>query len=263
MEEKNYPSYYKKLSKFIVDKYTYVDEEGYINLCNTSNKCVRTALLVDREFLNNRLDYKKANIITIGNVFSILLTLSFDDFKVSSTVDGSAEFLLNFLLPDLYEKYYQPLISDISINESVSNNKKYKLTKIEISNLLSDYEYMGYDEESAKEDLIELVSYLNNLPQTLRLYRIICSDNVNNIDREYVGSHYSLNKRELVKNHYGRGSLQGSCVGNKVFLVSVDVDKTNMDILQTLSNNILYPHEEEITLKNKGLGVNIVNIEEL
>ena len=32
MEEKNYPVYYKKLSKFIVDKYTYVDEEGYINL---------------------------------------------------------------------------------------------------------------------------------------------------------------------------------------------------------------------------------------
>jgi hypothetical protein len=45
--------------------------------------------------------------------------------------------------------------------------------------------------------------------------------------------------------------------------LTVEVDKTKMDVLQTLSNNILYPHEEEITLKNKGKGAQIINIEEL
>jgi len=36
-----------------------------------------------------------------------------------------------------------------------------------------------------------------------------------------------------------------------------------VNVMETLSNNILYPHEEEITLKNKGMGVEIINIEEL
>ena len=166
-------------------------------------------------------------------------------------------------LYQMYKIYYEPLLSNDTINENVDNSKKYKLSKTEINDLLLDYENMGYDEESAKDDLIDLVSYLNSLPKTLRLYRIICSDDMVNINKEYVGSHYSLNKNNLVKNHYGRGSIQGSCMGNKVFLVTVDVDKTNMDVLVTLSNNILFPHEEEITLTNKGLGSKIINLEEL
>ena len=51
MNEKNYPEYYKKLSKFIVNKYTYLDEDNLINICNTKSKCVRTPLKVDYNFL--------------------------------------------------------------------------------------------------------------------------------------------------------------------------------------------------------------------
>jgi SUMO ligase MMS21 Smc5/6 complex component len=149
----------------------------------------------------------------------------------------------------------------------ITENKEYKpnfkLTKSQINSLLSNYEYMGYDEEYAKEDLIDLVSYLNKLPSTLKLYRIICADDISEIDRVYVGSHYSPNKTNLVRNHYGRGSTQSHCFGDKVFLLTVEVDKTKMDVFETLSNNILFPHEEEITLKNIGKGVQIINIEEL
>ena len=251
MNEKNYPEYYKKLSKFIVNKYTYLDEDNLINICNTKSKCVRTPLKVDYNFLENVLKFKHLNFGQIGSVFSILLGIAYDDFKVTENSDSPLEFVLYFLMPEMYKIYYEPLLSND------------KLSKTEINDLLLDYENMGYDEESAKDDLIDLVSYLNSLPKTLRLYRIICSDDMVNINKEYVGSHYSLNKNNLVKNHYGRGSLQGSCMGNKVFLVTVDVDKTNMDVLETLSNNILFPHEEEITLSNKGLGSKIINLEEL
>ena len=34
-------------------------------------------------------------------------------------------------------------------------NMKYKLNQKEISKLLSDYEYMGYDEEYAKDELVD------------------------------------------------------------------------------------------------------------
>ena len=66
-----------------------------------------------------------------------------------------------------------------------------------------------------------------------------------------------------MRNHYNRGSLQGSCFGDKIFLLTVEVDKTKMDVVETLSNNILFPHEEKITLKNKGRGVKILSVTEI
>lgn len=140
---------------------------------------------------------------------------------------------------------------------------KYKLSKEEIGRLLSDYEYMGYDEESAIDDLVDLVSYLNNLKSPLTLYRIICSDSKEEINLSKVGSHYSLNKKNLTTSHYRRGSVAGDCRGEKVFLLTVSADKSMIHVMETLSNNILYPHEEEITLKNEGSGVTVIKVEEL
>ena len=128
---------------------------------------------------------------------------------------------------------------------------------------MKDYEYMGYDREYAVEELIDLVSYLNNLKSPLILYRIICSDSEEEINLSKVGSHYSLNKNNLKNNHYSKGSIAGDCRGEKVFLLTVSAEKLMVDVMETLSNNILYPHEEEITLKNKGVGVKIINVEEL
>lgn len=140
---------------------------------------------------------------------------------------------------------------------------KYKLSKEEIGRLLSDYEYMGYDEESAIDDLVDLVSYLNNLKSDLILYRIICLDSKEELNTVKVGSHYSLNKKNLTTNHYRRGSIAGDCRGEKVFLLTVSINKSMIDVMETLSNNILFPHEEEITLKDKGQGVIVLSIEEL
>ena len=46
-------------------------------------------------------------------------------------------------------------------------------------------------------------------------------------------------------------------------LVTVRADKKQIDIVETLSNNILYPNEMEITLKDKGTGVTIIDIEKI
>jgi len=147
--------------------------------------------------------------------------------------------------------------------ESIDRNKKYKLTKEETEHLISLYEDMGYDRESAIDELKDLISYFNGLNDNLKLYRIICADSEEDINLEYLGSHYSNNKKSLLGNHYSRGSVYGHCEGDKTFLVSVECDKRQMDIMETLSNNILYPHEEEINLLNKGYGCKLLNIEEL
>jgi hypothetical protein len=263
MNKKNYPEYYKKLSKFIVEKYTYLDEDNIINICNTKSKCVRTGLKVDYNYLEKVLKFKHINFGQVGNVFSLLIGIAYDDFKVTENSDSPLEFVLYFLMPEMYKIYYEPLLQNDTINENVVNSKKYELSKTEINDLLSDYENMGYDEESAKDDLIDLVSYLNGLNSPLTLYRIVCSDSKEELNLSKVGSHYSLNKNNLLNNHYRRGSIAGDCRGKKVFLITVSVEKSMIDVMETLSNNILYPHEEEITLKNYGIGAVVLDTKEL
>ena len=58
--------------------------------------------------------------------------------------------------------------------------------------------------------------------------------------------------------HYG--SLRDSSYGEKPFLIKVKVQKQLIDFYESIKNNILYPNEEEVTLKNKGFGADIIEI---
>ena len=128
-------------------------------------------------------------------------------------------------------------------------NKKYLLNKLE---------EMGFDEESAIQELKDLIEYIQDLPKTIKLYRIISADEVKNINLKFPGSHYSMNKKNLLDSHT---YLTGS--GEKLFIIKVKASKDLIDIPETLANNILYPNEQEITLKNKGKDVDIIYIREV
>ena len=128
--------------------------------------------------------------------------------------------------------------------------------RINKKRLLKDLDYMGYDEESAIEELNHLIKYYNNLPDTIKLYRILQVDNEEDINTNQLGYHYSPNKKDLLKSHsYSPNS--------NYYLVTVNAPKLLIDINNSLSNNILYPNEQEITLKNKGKGVEIISIENI
>lgn len=133
------------------------------------------------------------------------------------------------------------------INENI--NKK---------RMLSHFETMGIHKDEAEETLDNLIQYIKDLPDPVKLYRIIMVDNKEDIDTEKLGSHYSTNKRDLISSH---SYLTGS--GEKYYLVTVKSPKKLIDVEETISNNILYPNEQEITLKNKGKGVEIVSISKI
>jgi len=125
--------------------------------------------------------------------------------------------------------------------------------------LLLNYLYqMDYNREDAIEELKNLLRYIKSLPPFLTLYRIVRVDDESDIDKDSLGSHYSTNKKDLINNNtYADG------YGEKRFLIKVKSPRELVDINQTLANNILYPNENEITLKNKGNGVKILKITEL
>ena len=124
------------------------------------------------------------------------------------------------------------------------------------------YTQMGLSKEWAIEDLQNLIEWLNGLPEIITLYRLLYLHDEDEINKEELGDHYSDNKKELLYNHHNKGSIYGD-YGENAILITVKVNKDQIDILNTLHNNIMYPHEQEITLKNKGKGSQLIDIKEI
>lgn len=118
--------------------------------------------------------------------------------------------------------------------------------------------HMDFTLEDAKDEVKYLHKWFRSLPDELKLYRVILADDKKDIDFKQLGSHYSMNRKSLVNSHYF-----ATGVGNKTFLLTVLVDKSLIDKDETFHNRVLYPNENEITLKNKGKGVKIISIKEL
>lgn len=133
------------------------------------------------------------------------------------------------------------------LNENISRKK-----------LLSHFETMGIHKDEAEEQLDELIDNLKKLPDPIKLYRVLMVDDEGKINTDELGSHYSTNKRDLLQSH---SYLTGS--GERYYLVTVKSPKKLIDIEETLVNNILYPNENEITLKKKGRGVELISIREI
>ena len=124
--------------------------------------------------------------------------------------------------------------------------------------LISLHKTMDITGEDAKSELEDIVSYVKELPEELKLYRILSVDSKDDINKEELGSHYSTDRKNLLSSHdYVTGS------GEEYYLVTVKAKKSMVDVMETLENNILYPNEKEITLKNKGKGVEIISTKKI
>ena len=134
------------------------------------------------------------------------------------------------------------------LTEKINKERYFSLLKRE----------MDYDEEEAKEVLNDIIDSVKSLPEEIKLFRIIHVDNEEDINTEQLGSHYSTNKKDLLNSHsFADG------VGDQSFLITILTPKKLVDVGETVYNNVLYPHENEVTLKNKGKGVKIVSIKKI
>jgi hypothetical protein len=131
-------------------------------------------------------------------------------------------------------------------------------SKKQISYLKDTLETMGFSGEDIDIELENLIYHIDNLPEKIILYRILKSDSKKDIDMEEIGSHFSPNKEDLLSSHY---YVTG--IGEGTFLVTVEANKSQIDFFETIYNNILYPNEQEVTLKDKGKGVKIKSIKKI
>lgn len=124
--------------------------------------------------------------------------------------------------------------------------------------LISALKSVDYSEKEAKNEIKYHLERVKNLPKTLTGYRILVVNDEKDINLDEIGSHFSENKLELLSNH----SFCTGC-GEKYYLITAKIPKKEVDLEEMIKNNILYPNENEITVKNKGKNVKIVKIEEI
>jgi hypothetical protein len=154
-------------------------------------------------------------------------------------------------------------VSVENVNESVIIKEDVlKLTDSQTIDLLDELHEMGYSDEDADYELDRIYRYYMDLPKTIILYRIVFADSEESINTEYPGDHYSRNKANLKQSHYMQ-SFRDSSYGNECFIIKVKAQKQLIDVFESMKNNILYPNEQEITLKNKGFGAKLVSIEKV
>ena len=126
---------------------------------------------------------------------------------------------------------------------------------IKLEDYLDDAYKAGFDSKAmAMGHINRVYQKIQDLPDMITLYRVVFVDSPEEIDRVKVGKHYVLKKSELESSHYAH-----SHVGKgEPYMLIVKAPKSIVDIEATMKNNVLYPHEKEITLKNDGVGANIV-----
>jgi hypothetical protein len=124
--------------------------------------------------------------------------------------------------------------------------------------LISTLKSMDFTQKEAENEVEYYLKWVKNIPKTQKGYRILVVNDKKDINLDEIGSHFSKNRTELLSNH----SFCTGC-GEKYYLITAEIPKNEVDIEETIKNNILYPNEMEITVKNKGKNVKILKIQEI
>jgi|688.fasta_scaffold299011_2 hypothetical protein len=136
-----------------------------------------------------------------------------------------------------------------------------KLSKSSMDRFYELFKEKGLKKSLAKDEILNLINFVKNLSEKIVLYRIIFVDKEDMINMEKPGTHYSMDKSELLKNHYT--TLGTSEFGKECFLMTVLADKDMVDVERTIANNILHPDEKEVTLKKGGKGIKYLKHERI
>jgi hypothetical protein len=119
-----------------------------------------------------------------------------------------------------------------------------------------------FEEEEAYTYLKERVEMFNNLPNLITLYRVVLLNRLSELRRDNLGSSFVLD-RNKINDEFLNLIVENRIKGKKAFIIEVLVHKSEIDVKTTLLQNLNFLAEEEITLKNDGRNIKIVNITEM
>lgn len=128
--------------------------------------------------------------------------------------------------------------------------------------LLSFIEDVGHEGfnsiEDAYEDLCDKLIEWKKLPKTFTIYRVVGVCNPEEIKKPY-GEHWTLYK-DFIDGDFllsiGIDVWEDDVIP---YVIEAQVSINDVDILQTIIQNLNYPQENEINVLNKGINIQISN----
>jgi len=129
--------------------------------------------------------------------------------------------------------------------------------------------YVGDDTSgfNSREDAIEEVEYLleadfpngfRNFPDKVILYRLLLLDNGESINEDELGEHFTSESNLDIGFLEKIGIWENWSDDTKLWLLTCETEKRNIDIVRTIGNRLLFPRENEFTLLNSSK-INIIN----
>jgi hypothetical protein len=117
----------------------------------------------------------------------------------------------------------------------------------------------GYnDEEDAFEDFKDKIEEWRNFQNPVKLYRIVGVKDKKLIRKDELGEHWTPYKWNLDGDMLMSIGYELWDDETKPFVVEALVSLSEIDIIQTIIQNLSFPNEHEINLKNKGKNIKFV-----
>jgi hypothetical protein len=117
----------------------------------------------------------------------------------------------------------------------------------------------GYNEpEDAFDDFKEKIEYYKTLPNPVTLYRVVGVKNKKVINTTDLGEHYTPYEWNLDTDMLMSIGYLNWDSETKPYVIVVSVPLSEIDMWQTIIQNLSFPNEHEINLKNKGKGAKFI-----
>ena len=118
------------------------------------------------------------------------------------------------------------------------------------------YEYAKTNTEgfNSYEDTIEYLDWfidvMDKLPKNMTLYRILQVGKRSDINKKNLGKHFTDNKDNFDDGFLQSLGFSGSEIQEKKFyIVTILIDKSQIDFENTVATRLTHPYEDEYTLK--------------
>lgn len=120
--------------------------------------------------------------------------------------------------------------------------------------------------EEAEEYLDSILNWnYSNLPDEFWLYRVIFIDNEKDFKLNNLGKHWTIEVDNIFDDEWIENIRETNDLKGNPWIIRAKFKFEDINQENTLKNNILYPHEEEITLKDnsKPIEFDIFKLEDI
>ncbi|MBT9167616.1 MAG: hypothetical protein DDT19_00954 [Syntrophomonadaceae bacterium] len=133
------------------------------------------------------------------------------------------------------------------------------IDELTIKKLASEYNAIDGDKFTMELIRSPFPFGYSEIPDEIELMKIVHLKSEKDLDKEKLSVHYFANPEDIENI---KSQLNGADHEGTLYLITVKTNKQNIDVEQTLRNNLLYQFEYETTLKPNS-DVSIIKVERL